>query len=169
VTDARQQATLRALKQAHRLMEAGQYARAYPVFKRLGDGAARREMSARAAHLYVQAAHARLEMGGGQDAAALAQHAIRLLAGAGRVDRAAVLLPRLIQSLKERGHYDLAVSLRAEIAALSGVKTRSVAEHQGTLPARCPSCHGPLRPDEVDWIDGQSAACASCGSAVRAG
>jgi hypothetical protein len=169
VTDARQQAALRALRQAHRLMEAGRYAQAYPVFKRLGDGAARREMSVRAAHLYVQAAHARLEMGGAQDATALAQHAIRLLAGAGRVDRAARLLPRLIQSLKEQGYHDLAVSLRAEIAALSGVQTRSVAEHQGTLPARCPSCNGPLRSEEADWIDGQSAACASCGSVVRAG
>jgi hypothetical protein len=160
---------LRALRQAHRLMEVGQYAQAYPVFKRLGDGAARGEMSLRAAHLYVQAAYARLEMGGAQDAAALAEHAIRLLAGAGRVDRAAVLLPCLIQSLKEQGSHDLAVSLRAEIAALSGVETRSTAEHRGALPARCPSCNGPLRSDEVDWIDGKSAACASCRSFVRAG
>ena len=57
---------LRALRQAHRLMDAGQYAQAYPILKRLADGAVKRGRPGRAAALYVRAARARLEMGSGQ-------------------------------------------------------------------------------------------------------
>jgi len=36
------------------------------------------------------------------------------------------------------------------------------------LPGKCPQCGGPLRSDEVDWIDAQSAECPYCGSVVQA-
>jgi hypothetical protein len=37
-----------------------------------------------------------------------------------------------------------------------------------TLPAHCPSCGAPVRPDEVDWQpDDVTAECGYCGSPVR--
>jgi hypothetical protein len=169
VTGARKQAALRALRRAQRLMETGQYAQAYPALKRLANSAARDEMPARAAHLYVQAARARLEMGGASDAANMAQCAVQLLAGAGQVDRAGILLARLIQAMRTQGRHDLAVSLRAQVAALVGRTPQAASARQGALPARCPSCAGPIRPDEVSWIDDRNAACGFCGAVVGAG
>jgi tetratricopeptide (TPR) repeat protein len=162
-------APLRALRQAHRLLETGQYAQAYPILKRLADGAGQRGMRARAANLYAHAAHARLEMGNADDAAALARRAIRLLVDAGQGERAAVLLPRMIQALEDKGYHDHAVALRAEVKALSGSAPQAAPpSRRGTLPTRCPSCNAPVRSDEVTWIDNQSAQCLYCASVIRA-
>ncbi len=126
-------------------------------------------MPVRAANLHVQAARARLEMGNADDAAALARRAIGLLVNAGQGERAAVLLPRMIQALEDKGYHDHAVALRAEVKALSGSALQAAAlSRRGTLPTRCPSCNGPVRSDEVTWIDNQSAQCVYCGSVIRA-
>jgi hypothetical protein len=159
----------RALRQAQRLMEIGQYAQAYPTLKRMADKAASDKMPVRAAHLYSQAARARLEMGSAPDAAALARHAVQLLDGAGQAGRAGVLLARLIQALKTQSYHDLAVSLRAEVAVLGGKMPSAISAHQDTLPARCPTCAGTIRPDEVYWIDECRVACGFCGAVFRAG
>jgi hypothetical protein len=34
------------------------------------------------------------------------------------------------------------------------------------LPAQCPYCGGPLRSDQVEWIDAQRAECGYCGGVV---
>jgi hypothetical protein len=151
-------------------METGQYEQAYPLLRRLADGAMRRGMPVRAANLYLQAARACLEMGRAQDAVDLARRAISLLAKIGQVERLRGLLPRMVGALERRGHYDQAVALRAEITALLGSAETAVPSpppQQGTLPAKCPSCNAPARADEVDWIDNDSAECVYCGSVIR--
>jgi hypothetical protein len=35
------------------------------------------------------------------------------------------------------------------------------------LPTTCPGCGGPIRADEVEWVDEVTAECPYCGSAVR--
>jgi hypothetical protein len=166
---------LRQLRQAHRLMDVGEYAQAYPILKRLADGAAERGMPVRAANLYLQAGHARLEMGSAQDAVVLSRRAIRLLIDAGQAERVGVLLPRIVELLTARGYHDEAVNLRAEVSALSGGLRSSVGQHdeglvrqRGVLPAKCPSCAAPVRPDEVTWIDDRTAECVYCGSTLQA-
>ena len=149
-------------------MEEGAYEQAFPIFRRLADGAAERGMPVRAANLYLQAARARLEMGGGQDAAALARRAIALLVRAGQQERVGVLLPRIIEALESRGYHDQAVDLRAEASALMGGEGPAAVRARGALPAKCPSCNGPVRSDEVTWIDDRSAECIYCGSTIRA-
>jgi hypothetical protein len=138
------------------------------MLKRLADRAAHSEMPVRAAALYAQAAHARLEMGGALDAVDLGRRTIRLLASAGQADRAAVLLQHLMSALKGQGFYDLAISLRAEVVALAGGTPPAPKTGQGALPSRCPSCYGPVHSDEVDWLDDRRAACIYCGTIVRA-
>ena len=163
------QAALRMLRQANRLMDGEQYEQAFPLLKRLADGAARHGMDVRAANLYLRAARARLEMGSAQDALALARRAIQLLVGAGQVERVRGMLPRIVDTLEEKGHRSEAVALRAEMRALLGsTSTAQQATRRGTLPSQCPSCNGPMRADEADWIDDRSAECAYCGSVVQA-
>ena len=165
----RQPPALRMLRRANRLMESGQYEQAYPLLKRLADGAARHGMPVRAANLYVRAAHARLEMGSAPDALDLARRAIQLLVAAGQTERLHTLGPRMVQAFEERGHREQAVTLRAEIAALVGSAPAAASTApRATLPAQCPSCSGPVHADQVTWIDAQSAECAYCGSTIRA-
>jgi hypothetical protein len=161
------------LRHANRLMETGQYEQAYPLLKRLADGADRHGMPGRAGNLYLRAARARLEMGGTQDAVNLARRAIGLLHAAGRHDRIRAVLPGVVQELEKRGHRDEAVALRAEVTALlGGVEAESPPmsppSRRGALPARCPSCNAPARADEAAWIDDRSAECAYCGAVIPA-
>lgn len=160
---------IQMLRQAHRLMEGGQYGQAFPIFKRLADGAAERGMPVKAAHMYLQAAHARLEMGDANDALDLARRSVQLLANAGQAWQLRALLPRLVQAFEEKGYRDQAVILRAEAEALlGGERPAPPPAQRGTLPSKCPSCGGPVRADEVEWIDDRSAECAYCGSVIQA-
>ncbi len=36
------------------------------------------------------------------------------------------------------------------------------------LPARCPTCGASVRPDEIEWLDDATVACAYCKGAIRA-
>jgi hypothetical protein len=150
-------------------MEAERFEQAYPLLKRLADGAAEHGMSLRATSLYLRAARARLEMGSASDALYLAQRAIALLHQAGRSERVRHLLPVLIDELEKRGYHEQAVELRAEMRALTGPgESASPKKARGSLPSKCPACGGPVRADEVDWIDGLTAECPYCGSTVQA-
>ena len=160
---------LRVLRQANRLFEQGQYAQAYPIFRRLAEGADEQGMPIQAANLYVQAARARVEMGSAADAVMLARRAIQLLVGAGRRERVSVLFPGLIERLEEKGYREQAVDLRAEVAALLGaVRPATSSVLRGMLPPKCPSCGATARADEVTWIDDRSAECCYCGSVIQA-
>ncbi len=162
---------LRALRRAHYFMETGQYEQAFPFFKRLAEGAAKRQMPLKAAQLYFQAARARLEMGGAQDAVELARRGMQLLTQAGQIERARAVLPRLSQALEEKGFHDQAVLLRAEIQALLGGGLSQPAappRPRPQLPATCPACNGPVHAGQVVWIDERSAECAYCGTLIRA-
>jgi len=162
-------ATLQMLRRANRLMEAGQYAQAYPLLKRLAEGAARHGMPVRAANLTLRAARARLEMGSAADAVDLVRQAIQWLIAAGQAERLRGLLPRMVKELERHGYTNEAVALRAEMSALLGGTGMPAPEaRRGTLPTQCPSCSGPVHAGQVTWIDDQSAECAYCGSTIRA-
>jgi len=159
---------IQALRRAHRMMEMGEFEQALAIFLRLAEGAVRLGMPLRAAPLYVQAAHARLEMGNAAEAVELAQRGIRLLAQAGRVERVRAITQQLIGLLEERGFYEQAVALRAEVTALLGnAQPSGTITQRGQLPTRCPACNGPVRADQVEWVDAYSAVCAFCGSTIQ--
>jgi hypothetical protein len=167
-------AGLRMLRRANRMMETGQFAQAYPLLRRLADVATERGMPVRAAHLYLRAARARLEMGGVEDAFDLARRTIRLLLDAGQAGRLRGLLPGMIDALEQAGYHDQAVALRAEVRALLGAETaQPPAPTAAKLPPRCPSCNAPVRANEVTWVGGGTgrhpvAECAYCGSVLQA-
>jgi len=35
------------------------------------------------------------------------------------------------------------------------------------LPAKCSACGAPIRPDDVTWLDPQTAECPYCGSVLK--
>jgi hypothetical protein len=162
----------RELRRAHRQLESGHYAQAYPTLRRQADAATLAQMPVQAATLYALAAQARVQMAApgahnaAWDAVGLGQRALYLLSEGEHTPRAHRLLAQILQVLERKHYHEQAVELRAAGTALLGAK-RQAPLPQATLPAACPACHASLRVDEVEWIDDQNAECAYCGSVVR--
>jgi hypothetical protein len=162
------------LRRVHRQLASGQYAQAYPTLKRLADSAAQRQTPVQAATLYAQAARARIEMAApgahnaAWDAVELGQRVLHLLSDGGQIARAQRLLAQMLQLLERKRYHEQAVELRAQGTALLGAQVKGPPPPQAVLPTHCPACNAPLRFDEVEWLNNQSAECAYCGSVVRA-
>jgi hypothetical protein len=70
----------------------------------------------------------------------------------------------------EKEAQEISGIIRKHIPAISESPTqRGPDPSRLILPTHCPSCGGPLRADEVQWLDSFNAECAFCGSPVRAG
>jgi hypothetical protein len=167
-----------AVVEAEHLMQEGCYAQAAERFEHLARGAEDRAMPEAAAEFYLRAARCYAELDN-VDHAELraadrcAERAIHLLIQARRPRRVRQVLPRVLAALERRGRHEDAVRLRSEVEqAFQGMDPLVAAvltpARRGQLPARCPTCGGPLKPDEVAWSDPNTAECAYCGGVVKA-
>jgi hypothetical protein len=161
-----------ALRRANELMAAGEYAAAAEIFEQFGRGGLARN-GPRAPWFFLQAGRARLLAGEVPAGMALLHPGLSLLAGAGQFQQLQQTGRRAIAELNERGLAGEAKSLEDYLhstlpggfqptAAAAGGPARPV------LPVSCPGCGGPVRSDEVDWIDERTAECPYCGGALRA-
>lgn len=175
---------LQLLNHAQRLFEEGRYQEAAPIFERLAEGAAERGMWSRAGDLALQTARCYLEAGQVDLALQRGKQALQLYGRGGLIGKVQAVLPRMVQALEDRGYHAQAQALRAEVearledlpperrAAPPGLGGRwPVFQRPGMapreLPAQCPSCGAPVRPDEVTWLDQTSAECPYCGSVLK--
>jgi tetratricopeptide (TPR) repeat protein len=157
-----------ALRQAHALLAARRYEEAAQAFENLAA-----QNPLRAPSLYQQASRARLLQGQTAAAMQLLKQSLHLLKQSGRYAQLYRAGQRATQELKLRG----LPAEAAEIAAILSSNLPAIAEmptERGpdlgrvSLPTTCPSCGGPLRPAEVDWVDPITAECAYYGSLIRA-
>lgn len=160
-----------ALQQAHALMEDGNYNQAAQAFEELA-AAAEKRMGPRAPFLFIQAGRARIQLNQNNAGLAHLRHGLEMLVASGRYHQLYRAGNRAVHELRARGLEKEA----QEIAGIINVHTPAISESptqrgpdpsRVTLPAHCPSCGGPLRADEADWIDSLSAECPFCGSPVR--
>jgi hypothetical protein len=161
-----------ALQNAHEFMERGNYAEAAKAFEALAQ-AAEKHMGPRTPFFYLQAGSARLLLKQNALGMEHLRHGLELLAASGRYHQLYRAGMRVVNELKARGMEKEA----QEISRLVHRHTPAIAEsptQRGPdpnrpmlLPTHCPSCGGPVRSDEVDWIDANSAECPFCGSPVR--
>jgi predicted RNA-binding Zn-ribbon protein involved in translation (DUF1610 family) len=173
------------LERAHRLFDRGEFAEAAPIFDRLAEGAAERGMLNRAGDLYLQSARCHLEMGKAAAAVERGKHALRLFGRAGLFGKIERLMPRMVETLQEKGYQAEAEALRQEVEArLAEVPPERrappgarpagwppfarPATARRQLPAKCSACGAPVKPDEVTWLDPQTAECPYCGAVVKA-
>ena len=170
--DPLQASALLALARAHRLLNEGQPAEAAPLFANLAEGAVAHGLPERAAQLNLQAARCHSLLGA---RLALVDHALRavaLAAGAGDMSLLTFGLPRFIQEQRGRGFAAEAEQIQQALnAALGPAAAPASAPAPLTrvrLPTACPQCGGPVRSDEVEWIDEVSAACSYCGAVLAA-
>ncbi len=169
------EATQRDLVQANRLLETGQASEAGEIFVKVSRLAEQHGMLRRAAHLGARAAYAFMVGQALSRAMEEARRAIELSVQVGDLVQAVQLAQRILSNLESQGHQAEAQKLRGEFDAqlsrlgvsLSGVSQGAPAPTRGSLPAQCPSCLGPVQPDEVEWVAQDGAQCAYCGTILK--
>lgn len=160
-------------------MEKGRYGDAAELFLHLSEGARRREMPIRAAHLAIRASHALLADQRPQQSVDRLLEALSLLLQHGHVQRAAHVASRAVARLREQDLQTEASELEWRTARLRqelGVgdaewatpPARESGLTRGSLPESCLGCGAPLVPDDVIWHQGRKAECPYCGSIISA-
>lgn len=163
------------LRRARRRIEQAAPAEAAAIFEEEAQAAEEQGMLDRAGDLYLEAARCYLQIDDIDRADDHGLKALRLFIQARRPGKVRRLVPRMMAVLHRKGYHDEAEKLRQEVDALLGALPgeRAIpwgerAVQRGSLPAKCPSCDGPIRSDEVNWIDSYSAECAYCGGIIKA-
>lgn len=163
---------------AHEAIQNGDYVTAEEMFIRVGALAAGHQRFRRAGHLYVQAARAALAGGNLTQATAHADKAIAAFVKSGDLPLAVHVMNRLADHFARKGHEAEASALReklnarlleinADPASVRPYHKAAPAEKPRELPAQCDACLGPVRPDEVQWLNETSASCAYCGNTLK--
>jgi hypothetical protein len=161
-----------ALQRANQLMASGHYDEAAVIFEQFASGALARN-GPRAAWFSLQAGQARLQAGQVQAGMVHIQQGLALFARRGQFQRLYHAGMRFTAELKARSlpaeakqiEDYLKTSLPAGFTPGPGTGT---GKPKPVLPTNCPGCGGPIRSDEVEWVDDVTAECPYCGSAVRA-
>lgn len=76
---------------------------------------------------------------------------------------------RTVAELNELGFTNEAQEIAAYLKATlpTGAQTNAPTKTSASLPTHCPGCGAPVRSDEVEWIDDETAACIYCGNPIR--
>jgi hypothetical protein len=168
---------IRALAQANRLLAEGQFAAAADQFELLANSARASRIPA-APRLFVQAARACWRAGQVPRGMQLLRNGLGILMTAGAVGAARRIASSAAGELAAQGQAREAEEVRqfvselpaADIpaeASVGAAGTPPAEPVRPTLPTNCPQCGAVLRPDEVEWIDDQTAECAYCNSPIR--
>lgn len=160
------------LSQANQLLEAGQPQAAAQAFGELAQQVGADGQFKRAVQLHLRAGELYAQLKDGPRALAEARAALAWLKRLGRDRRAGRLGWRVVDELRAAGLPTEAEALAHELTHVVGGPELQApapsAPARGRLPARCSQCGGPVRADEVEWIDAASAECPYCGSTLLA-
>ncbi len=162
----------RALQRAHRSMENGNYANAAEIFERLARAAHDRGILRQAPRLYLQAGRANVLAGNTEKGSDLLRQGLNIFADSQRWGHLHKTGERVVEELEQWGHPEIAKEFEQwikdtlpEMPEAYQPSEKAVSRPQ--LPIHCPSCGGPIRADEVEWLDTSNAECPYCGSGVR--
>jgi hypothetical protein len=129
-------------------------------------------------HLYLQAGQANFKAGHVASGMNQIELALKVFAERGEWLKFQRNRRRVVEELRRTGLENEANTLMnfmdeqlpAEIKA-SGDEPhndpRPVARARATLPTKCQECGAPMRIDEVDWVDENTAECPYCGNITR--
>jgi len=162
----------RALQRAHRQMENGDYANAADIFERLGRAAHDRGILRQAPRLYLQAGRAYMLAGATEKGGDLLRQGLNIFVEGQHWPQLHRSGQRVVDELEQWGHSDLAKEfdewLNSTLPEKSEAYQRAAAAtSRPQLPIHCPSCGGPIRADDVEWLDATTAECPYCSSGVR--
>jgi len=167
--DARQDLT-----RANRLMEIGDFTNASILYSLLARKVHDLGRPRQAAHLYVQAARARILSGQVKPAQDLFQQGLAIFAQAGLWEPFDRVGKRAVEELRQHNQPQAADDLARWMQSTGQNRPSTSAPGQTqdssprSLPFKCPSCGATVRSDEVEWIDEAHAVCDYCGSTLAA-
>ncbi len=159
------------LVRANRLLAEGQTGEAARLFAQSAQDLENRGHLRQAANLHAQAAHVYAEVSDETAALTQARLALKQFKELAMTERMSMFYANITRKLGGLGMSGAVDSLEQEFAGVAAPagdwpSTRPL-ESRGNLPGQCPYCGGPLRPDEVEWIDKQRAECGYCGGVVE--
>jgi hypothetical protein len=160
-----------ALQRAQALAAANQHAEAAAEFARLAGVAENDRNQRRAGNTHALAALAYASAGDGINALEHARGAFKHFVQMELYSRAPAFYQTMVKRLEARKLTRALDTLRAELSAKMVIfqnEARKEALPRTQLPAACPGCSLPMRPDEVDWISSARAECDYCGTVVDA-
>jgi hypothetical protein len=160
-----------ALQQANQLMTVGDYQGAAVSFESLAQKAEARG-GRHAPFFLMQAGRARILLREHAKGMTHLTHGLTMLAEAERYTQLYRAGTRLIQELSDRKlekeAQEITDLIRSYTPFIAEMATQRLPALKPILPTRCPACGGPVRSDEVEWIDEVTAECSFCGGPVRA-
>jgi hypothetical protein len=165
------------LQRANELMAIEDYTGAARAFEDLAKAANSRNGPA-APHLYLQAGRANFKAGQVPKGLAQTESALKMFAERGEWSKFQRNRKRVVEELRRTGLENEANTLEifldeqlpAEMRSTEDelhFDARPVARARATLPTNCPECGVPLRIDEVEWVDENTAECPYCGNITR--
>jgi hypothetical protein len=154
------------LVNAHILFNQGKFEQAAVIFERLANIAEARG-GPRAPRFYLQAGRSRMHAMQTDSGIQLIRHARQLAIANGTWGRLSGWIPVLQEELKLNGLDERILS--GEPWFEEAIPRHDLAQpnRRPQLSLKCPSCGGPVLPNEVDWIDEMTAECTFCGSLLR--
>ncbi len=155
---------VQAVARANQLLANGNAAEAAQIFARLAQEAESRGRPKLAANGHAQAAHAFAHARDEANTLAHARIALNWFLQLQMLGRAANFFGAITQALRATG-MKAAAELQKEFG--DRVASAPTIAPRGRLPGKCPQCAAPVRSDEVDWIDNDSAECNYCGSVMQ--
>ena len=166
---------MQRVQHAEALFQQGAYAESALVFAELATGATFSGLLEPAGNMHLRAARSSLEAGHLKESLEHVRLGLDAFKQAGRPQRVAQALPRVLAALERHGYEAEAAQLREEFGPLTpagpgisrGRRRAMGGPQRGTLPAECPSCGAAMDPADVEWSDPFTAACSYCGSMVK--
>jgi hypothetical protein len=162
---------LDSLVEANQLWASGHPAQAAASFAQIASVMQESQHPRRAANLHAQAARAFADAREPVRALEQARAALTLFLQLQMPARAVQFFTNITHLMANQGLQSAAQALQTEfgarIAGLPAPQPASAPELRGRLPAACPKCGGPVRSDEVSWIDQTSAECIYCGAILQ--
>ena len=146
------------LRNAFQAQESDDPAALAKTFAELAAQAARNGHPLQAANLHAKSAHHWLEANNIENAQTKADQATAAFTALGMEKRLQQFKTRFEAHKQQPGK---------TMAAILDENQIENAKPSKSLPATCSQCGAPLRSDEVEWIDEQSAECAFCGSVIK--
>ncbi|MFC2028386.1 hypothetical protein ACFLTX_00495 [Chloroflexota bacterium] len=163
------------LIKANDLMNAGDYISAAALFDEMASKALSRNGPA-APHLLIQAGKAKIQADQVSEGLVRMKKALGIFAQKKEWIRFQRTRARVVDQLTKRGLVKEAEELNNFMSdsvpdefssQITAGSINPVSKAIARLPVSCPGCGGPIRSDQVEWIDEITAECPFCGRVVR--